>query len=60
MNSIYSAERYSVEVGPVTDNFPLHGLGWSALFEITKVVGLYFEQTSFHCRGAPQPPQQTG
>jgi hypothetical protein len=68
LRSICSAERCSIEIGigrisapePCIDNFPRRLLGLAALSVLTQMVGLYFEQTGFHCRGAPQSPQQTG
>ena len=45
---------------PCIDNFPRQWLSSVALSERTQLVGLYFEQTGFHCRGAAQAPQHTG
>jgi hypothetical protein len=32
----------------------------AGLPELTKLVGLHFEQAGFHGRGAAKPPQQAG
>jgi hypothetical protein len=39
---------------------PTSWLSLAALPELTQMVRLNFKQAGFHCRGAPQSPQQTG
>ena len=65
VRSVCDAVRCSIGVGldkislpkPCIDNFRRLWLSLAALFELTQMVSLDFEQTSFHCRGAPQSPQ---
>ena len=45
---------------PCIDNFLRLCLSLAALPELTQIGSLDFEQAGFHCRGAPQSPQQTG
>ena len=66
--SVCDAVRCSIGVGidrisppePCIDNFLRLWLSLAALPELTQMVSLDFEQAGFHCRGAPQSPQQTG